>query len=206
MLAARAQAIKILKQQHPFVEEGHLLSKLMAYCSKEAHSCVEKAAMISFVKLRILEPDSNCSLRSETLTKVSEFYFPIEFSRLSSGLTELASRKPSRRRLTSNCTCQNKLNFCSTQSVRTPLKIDFTSQAMEEDELQGLIPFFVSTTLGTTGSCSFDALDEIGQALQRFPNVWLHVDAAYAGNAFICPELKPLLKVKVGKMAKTFSH
>jgi tyrosine decarboxylase len=70
MLAARAQAIRILKQQHPFVEEGHLLSKLMAYCSKEAHSCVEKAAMISFVKLRILEPDSKCSLRGETLTKV----------------------------------------------------------------------------------------------------------------------------------------
>lgn len=70
MLAARAQAIRILKQKHPFVEEGHLLSKLMAYCSKEAHSCVEKAAMISFVKLRILEPDSKCSLRGETLMKV----------------------------------------------------------------------------------------------------------------------------------------
>lgn len=67
---------------------------------------------------------------------------------------------------------------------------------MEEDELQGLIPFFISTTLGTTGSCGFDALEEIGHALQRFPNVWLHVDAAYAGNAFICPELKYLLKVK----------
>lgn len=66
---------------------------------------------------------------------------------------------------------------------------------MEEDELQGLIPFFVSTTLGTTGSCGFDALEEIGRALQRFPNVWLHVDAAYAGNSFICPELKYLLKV-----------
>lgn len=65
---------------------------------------------------------------------------------------------------------------------------------MEEDELQGLVPFFVSTTLGTTGSCSFDALEEIGKALQRSPRVWLHVDAAYAGNAFICPELKPLLK------------
>lgn len=70
MLAARAQAIKHLKQQHPFIEEGHLLSKLMAYCSKEAHSCVEKAAMISFVKLRILEPDSKCSLRGDILTKV----------------------------------------------------------------------------------------------------------------------------------------
>lgn len=76
MLAARAQAIKVLKQSHPFVEEGHLLSKLMAYCSKEAHSCVEKAAMISFVKLRILEPDEKCSLRADTLKKVrSDVFF-----------------------------------------------------------------------------------------------------------------------------------
>ena len=79
---------------------------------------------------------------------------------------------------------------------------------MEEDELQGLVPFFVSTTLGTTGACGFDALEEIGVALQKFPNVWLHVDAAYAGNSFICPELKYLLKVKEMfinnfKMAKT---
>lgn len=70
MIAARAQAIKRLKLQHPFVEEAHLLSKLMAYCSTEAHSCVEKAAMISFVKLRILEPDSNASLRGDVLAKV----------------------------------------------------------------------------------------------------------------------------------------
>lgn len=136
MLAARAQALKRLKAQHPFVEEGHLLSKLMAYCSKEAHSCVEKAAMICFVKLRILEPDDDASLRGQTIY-----------------------------------------------------------EAMEEDELQGLVPFFVSTTLGTTGSCAFDNLPEIGKQLQRFPGVWLHVDAAYAGNSFICPELKPLLKV-----------
>ncbi|BES96266.1 Aromatic amino acid decarboxylase [Nesidiocoris tenuis] len=103
MLAARAQAIKRLKQLHPFVEEGMLLSKLMAYCSKEAHSCVEKAAMICFVKLRILEPDDKCSLRGATLR-----------------------------------------------------------QAMEEDGAMGLIPFFVSTTLGTTSCCSFDNLSEIG--------------------------------------------
>lgn len=77
MLAARAQAIKYLKQQHPFVEETQLLSKLMAYCSKEAHSCVEKAAMISFVKLRILEPDEKSSLRADALEKVS-FYFMID--------------------------------------------------------------------------------------------------------------------------------
>jgi aromatic-L-amino-acid decarboxylase len=70
MLAARAQAVKHLKQKYPNVEETQLLSKLMAYCSKEAHSCVEKAAMICFVKLRILEPDEKSSLRGETLSKV----------------------------------------------------------------------------------------------------------------------------------------
>lgn len=75
------------------------------------------------------------------------------------------------------------------------ININVSLQAMEEDEMQGLIPFFVSTTLGTTGSCGFDALEDIGRALTRFPNVWLHVDAAYAGNAFICPELKYMLKV-----------
>lgn len=65
---------------------------------------------------------------------------------------------------------------------------------MEEDETMGLIPFYVSTTLGTTSCCSFDNLTEIGKVCKRFPNVWLHVDAAYAGNSFICPELKHLLQ------------
>ena len=46
----------------------------MAYCSKEAHSCVEKAAMIGFVKLRILEPDENCSLRGYTLREVCQIF------------------------------------------------------------------------------------------------------------------------------------
>nr|CAI5822197.1 unnamed protein product [Callosobruchus analis] len=135
MLAARAHTLVRLKKQYPMVEEGVLLSKLIAYCSKEAHSCVEKAAMICFVKLRILEPDEKNSLRGKTLM-----------------------------------------------------------MAMEEDETMGLIPFFVSTTLGTTSCASFDKLPEIGPVCQKFPGVWLHVDAAYAGNAFICPELKYLLK------------
>lgn len=85
MVAARAQAIKRLKTMHPFVDEGVLLSKLMAYCSKEAHSCVEKGAMMAFVKLKILEPDEKNSLRGITLRQVREkfrnlkFFFPIYY-------------------------------------------------------------------------------------------------------------------------------
>lgn len=70
MLAARANGIKRLKQIFPTENEGVLLSKLIAYCSKEAHSCVEKAAMICFVRIRILQTDINSSLRGETLREV----------------------------------------------------------------------------------------------------------------------------------------
>jgi len=54
---------------------------------------------------------------------------------------------------------------------------------MEEDEALGLIPFFVSTTLGTTSCCSFDNLKEVGPVCRRF-GVWLHVDGAYAGRQY----------------------
>lgn len=74
MLAARAQAIKVLKQQHPNEEEGALLPRLMAYCSRESHSSVEKAAMICFVKLRILGTDEKYRLRGETLKKVLLYF------------------------------------------------------------------------------------------------------------------------------------
>ncbi len=74
LLAARAQGIQKLRTQYAddSMEETLLLSKLMAYCSREAHSCVEKAAMIGFVKLRILEPDECCSLRGDTLRQVGQ--------------------------------------------------------------------------------------------------------------------------------------
>lgn len=65
--------------------------------------------------------------------------------------------------------------------------------AIAEDVEAGLVPFFVSTTLGSTGCCAFDKLSEIGPVCQQYPGIWLHVDGAYAGNAFICPELRPLM-------------
>jgi hypothetical protein len=36
-------------------------------------------------------------------------------------------------------------------------------KSMEADMENGLYPFFVSATLGTTGCCSFDNLSEIGK-------------------------------------------
>lgn len=66
---------------------------------------------------------------------------------------------------------------------------------MQQDETMGYIPFFVSTTLGTTSCCSFDNLAEIGPVAKEF-DVWLHVDGAYAGSSFICPEFRPFMNGK----------
>lgn len=42
-----------------------------------------------------------------------------------------------------------------------------------------------------------DGFTAVSFCLLSFPgqeeNIWMHVDAAYAGSAFICPEFRPLL-------------
>ncbi|KAF7997969.1 hypothetical protein HCN44_009367 [Aphidius gifuensis] len=65
-------------------------------------------------------------------------------------------------------------------------------EAMKKDKEAGLIPCYVVATLGTTGTCAFDNLEELGPICND-NNIWLHVDAAYAGAAFICPEYRHLM-------------
>jgi aromatic-L-amino-acid decarboxylase len=60
---------------------------------------------------------------------------------------------------------------------------------IEQDISAGLQPFFVCATIGTTSSTAFDPLDQIAPICQEF-GLWLHVDAAMAGTAAICPEYR----------------
>ena len=47
----------------------------------------------------------------------------------------------------------------------------------------------VVATIGTTSTSSIDPVPAIADACER-DGVWLHVDAAYAGSAAVCPELR----------------
>ena len=61
------------------------------------------------------------------------------------------------------------------------------------DRQAGRVPFFVSATVGTTSSNALDPLPEIGKICQD-EGVWLHVDAAMAGSAAMCPEFRWILQ------------
>ncbi|KAF6153063.1 hypothetical protein GIB67_034785 [Kingdonia uniflora] len=64
--------------------------------------------------------------------------------------------------------------------------------AMEQDLANGLFPLFLCVTIGTTTAGVVDSLIGLGLVARDY-GVWLHVDAAYAGSACICPEIRQYL-------------
>lgn len=64
--------------------------------------------------------------------------------------------------------------------------------ALDECRQKGLEPFYLTTTLGTTGTCAIDRFEEIKEVAKHYPLLWVHVDAAYAGAALICEEYQHL--------------
>ncbi|KAM9308236.1 aromatic-L-amino-acid decarboxylase [Gastrophryne carolinensis] len=134
LLAARTKILRRVQKENPDLSEAEIISRMVAYSSDQAHSSVERAGLISGVRMKKIQSDKNFIARGAALKKV-----------------------------------------------------------LEADKAEGLIPVFVCATLGTTASCSFDNLEELGPICKE-ENIWLHIDAAYAGSAFICPEFRYLMK------------
>uniref|UniRef100_A0AAX7VKK9 Aromatic-L-amino-acid decarboxylase n=1 Tax=Astatotilapia calliptera TaxID=8154 RepID=A0AAX7VKK9_ASTCA len=103
LLAARCKAVRRVQTINAKKSESEILSKLVAYTSDQAHSSVERAALIGAVMMRKVPTDNRYAVRREMLKKM-----------------------------------------------------------VEEDKAAGLIPFYFCATLGTTPSCAFDHLTELG--------------------------------------------
>ena len=127
MLAARERATRYVSNR-----QG-CRGGLVAYTSNQAHSSIEKAAMISGIgldNLRLIDVDENFAMRPDLLAR-----------------------------------------------------------RIQEDREAGLVPFFVSATVGTTSSNALDPIASIGRICQQH-DVWFHVDAAMSGTAALCPEFR----------------
>jgi aromatic-L-amino-acid/L-tryptophan decarboxylase len=82
-------------------------------------------------------------------------------------------------------------------SVRDDYSMDpeKLNEAIASDKAKGNIPCCVVATIGTTGTTAIDPLRAIGEICKK-NDVWLHVDAAFAGTALILPEFQWMLDGK----------
>ena len=69
------------------------------------------------------------------------------------------------------------------------LRIDALETAVEKDLAAGCRPCAVVASVGTTATTALDPVKAVAEVARRY-DMWLHVDAALAGTAMICPEFR----------------
>jgi aromatic-L-amino-acid decarboxylase len=69
------------------------------------------------------------------------------------------------------------------------MNLDELRKRVAEDRSNGLLPFLVVGTGGTTAAGVIDPLPELGRFC-REEGLWFHVDAAWGGSAILSPKLK----------------
>jgi aromatic-L-amino-acid/L-tryptophan decarboxylase len=84
----------------------------------------------------------------------------------------------------------NVRKICCDAAFR--MRPDLLEAAILLDRANGLRPFCVVPTVGTTSATSIDPVPEIAAIAARH-GLWMHVDAAYGGAAAIVPELRQVL-------------
>lgn len=72
------------------------------------------------------------------------------------------------------------------------MRVDALAAAIAADRAEGLVPFLVVSSAGTTNTGAVDPLDATADLCAR-ERLWHHVDGAYGAFFHMCPELRPLL-------------
>ncbi|KAM1213188.1 hypothetical protein PS2_004635 [Malus domestica] len=80
----------------------------------------------------------------------------------------------------------------TTRSTSFALSPESLKVTIHSDIEAGLVPLFLCATMGTTAIATVDPLGPLCSVAGDY-GMWVHVDAAYAGSACICPEFRHFL-------------
>ncbi|HMR49267.1 MAG TPA: pyridoxal-dependent decarboxylase [Arachnia sp.] len=72
------------------------------------------------------------------------------------------------------------------------LKVEHLASVLEADRLAGVRPAMIVAAVGSTSTGAVDDVRALGELAREY-GAWLHIDAAWAGVAAICPEHRDLL-------------
>ncbi len=77
--------------------------------------------------------------------------------------------------------------------IEFKISLNKLKNIIAKDRLEGLQPFCIIASAGTTNTGTVDPLDEIADICQN-ENMWMHIDGAYGGAAILAQNGKKLLK------------
>ncbi len=87
---------------------------------------------------------------------------------------------------------QDNLIKIESAGPRRAMSVEALVAAIEADRAAGLLPAGIVTSLGGTSTGGCDDIAAIADVAERY-GLYLHVDAAWAGSAMICPEFRDLM-------------
>ncbi|RZC43901.1 hypothetical protein C5167_036856 [Papaver somniferum] len=79
--------------------------------------------------------------------------------------------------------------IATSKATEFALSRDSLLTAILADIEAGLVPLYLCATVGTTSSTTVDPVGPLCKVAKKY-GIWVHVDAAYAGSACICPEFR----------------
>ena len=87
---------------------------------------------------------------------------------------------------------RNNVRYIQTNNKGEMISKDLEN-TIKRDLRNGLIPFFVNATVGTTVMGSIDPISEISDICKK-NNLWLHIDGSFAGTIIFSKKYKHLIK------------
>ncbi|CAI9261143.1 unnamed protein product [Lactuca saligna] len=99
---------------------------------------------------------------------------------------------------------ENVRQVMTTKSENYKLSPQRLEELIKRDVEAGLFPLYLCATIGTTSTTTVDPLGPLCEVSSKY-NIWVHVDAAYAGSACICPEFRHFLDGVEGATSFSFN-